>query len=283
MKTKISLLALLLIWGSQSIFSWNTNNDWKETPNRITLNGFILIHSNDPGYGTSLDYVRFLNRFLGIKGGIGLQFWSFNDYKPQWEVTDRNGKHYNLDHDESTLDNFNIQVGPVFRLPLLTVGKDKNMTISWECHPSVAKHYNLDHDESTLDNFNIQVGPVFRLPLLTVGKDKNMTISWECHPSVAFTLPNITFSYLHKEMVNGRWVQQEKRVRNHGGQWNFWQLKNAVCLQNDVVVFSLGYSFSNQQPYSAVKDVRFDGKKISASTPSVKLTHEVQASLGFCF
>lgn len=236
MKTKISLLALLLIWGSQSIFSWNTNNDWKEIPNRITLNGFILIHSNDPGYGTSLDYVRFLNHFLGIKGGIGLQFWSFNDYKPQWEVTDRNGK-----------------------------------------------HYNLDHDESTLDNFNIQVGPVFRLALLTVGKDKNMTISWECHPSVALTLPNITFSYLHKEMVNGRWVQQEKRVRNHGGQWNFWQLKNAVCLQNDVVVFSLGYSFSNQQPYSAVKDVRFDGKKISASTPSVKLTHEVQASLGFCF
>ena len=236
MKVKLILLTILLTYTTHLLYAQKAADEWKETPNRITLSGSILIHNSDPGYGASLDYVRFLNRFLGIKGEIGLQFWSFNDYKPQWEVTDRNGK-----------------------------------------------HYNLDHDESTLDNFNIQVGSVFRLPLLTVGKDKNMTISWECHPSVAFTLPNITFSYLHKEMVNGRWVQQEKRVRNHGGQWNFWQLKNAVCLQNDVVVFSLGYSFSNQQPYSAVKDVRFEGKKISASTPSVKLTHEVQASLGFCF
>ena len=236
MKAKITLLAILLVWGNQFIFAANANNEWEETPNRITLNGSVLIHNSDPGYGVNIDYVRFLNRFLGVKGGIGFQCWFFNNYKPQWEVTDHNGQ-----------------------------------------------LYHLDNDESTLKHLNFQFGPVFRLPIQTFGKDKDWTISWECHPSVAFTLPNRTFSYLHQERNNGRWVQQEKRVRNHGGQWNFWQLKNAVCLQNDVIIFSLGYSFANQQPYSAVKDVRFDGKKISASTPSVKLTHEIQASLGFCF
>ena len=207
-----------------------------EAANRMSFSGTLLVYGNEPGYEFSLSYTRFLNCYIGITGGIGFQHWLIDDYKPQWEVTDRYGR-----------------------------------------------IYHRDDDDKDLMNLNVQIGPVFRLPLLTCGRDKDTTIAWECHPSVAFTFPNMKFSYLRKEQHNGRWEQQEIQVSNHGGQWNYWKLGNAICLQNDVINLSLGYAFSNQKPFSCVQDMRFDGKPINAAIPSKKITHEVRAAISFNF
>lgn len=236
MNIKAFFLATLFGLTASPFYAQQPNNEWKETPNRVTLSGSLLTYGSDPGYDVTISYTRFLNRFLGITGDISFRSWYMDDYKPQWEVTDRNGK-----------------------------------------------TYQLDNDESTLKKLIFQVGPVFRLPFLTFGRDKDMTISWECHPAAAFTFPNMTFSYLHKELDNGQWVQNERRVRNRGGQWNYWKLENSLCLQNDIVILSLGYAFSNQKPFSTFEDIRFDGKNISASIPSHKICHEFRASLGFYF
>lgn len=119
-------------------YAQKPNNEWKETPNRLTLSGSLLAYGSEPGYDLTISYTRFLSRFLGVTTDIGFRSWFMDSYKPQSEVTDRNGKAYQLDHDDSTLKNLNIQVGPVFSLPVLTFGKDKDMSIRWECHPAIA-------------------------------------------------------------------------------------------------------------------------------------------------
>lgn len=138
MNIKAFFLATLFGLTASPFYAQQPNNEWKETPNRVTLSGSLLTYGSDPGYDVTISYTRFLNRFLGIAGGISFQSWYMDDYKPQWEVTDRNGKTYQLDNDESTLKKLIFQVGPVFRLPFLTFGRDKDMTISWECHPAAA-------------------------------------------------------------------------------------------------------------------------------------------------
>lgn len=57
----------------------------------------------------------------------------------------------------------------------------------------------------------------------------------------------------------------------------------SLFTERDIVILSLGYAFSNQKPFSAFEDIRFDGKNISASIPSHKICHEFRASLGFYF
>lgn len=236
MNTKCLLLTVGIGLATTPFYARQSDEGTYEAANRVGLSAALLAHGSEPGYGLTLNYTRFLHRNIGIAGSIGFQQWLIDDYKPNWEVTDHYG---------------NV--------------------------------YHRDDDDKDLMNLNVQIGPVFRLPFLTFGRDKDTTIAWECHPAVAFTFPNMKFSYLREQQHNGQWVQQEVRVNNHGGQWNYWKLGNTISLQNDVINLSLGYAFSNQHPFSCVKDFRFDGKPISASVPSKKITHEVRAAIGFYF
>lgn len=138
MSRKEILLTICLAWTTHLTLAQNPDNEWKDAPNRITLSGSLLTYGSEPGYDLTISYTRLLNRFLGVTTDVGFRNWFIDSYKPQSEVTDRNGKIYQLDYDEGTLKNLNFQVGPVFRLPILTFGRNKDMTFFWECHPSIA-------------------------------------------------------------------------------------------------------------------------------------------------
>lgn len=59
MKVKLILLTILLTYTTHLLYAQKAADEWKETPNRITLSWSILIHNSDPGYGVNMDYVRF--------------------------------------------------------------------------------------------------------------------------------------------------------------------------------------------------------------------------------
>lgn len=210
---------------------------WKELPNRITLSGALLVHGSNPGFAVDVSYQRWLCHYLGVAGGVGFQYWYYDDYKPQWEVIDRMGRHFVRD-DESEM----------------------------------------------MPNMCFYVGPVFRLPLLAFGHDKENTLFWECMPAIALTVPSQKFTYQHEVTENGRWTKTITRsVCNQGGQWVYGLVKNSLNLQCDELVFSVGYTLSDQHPYSTLKDLRFEGKNIGAAIPSLKLSHQVEIAVAYCF
>lgn len=210
---------------------------WKELPNRITLSGALLVHGSNPGFAVDVSYQRWLCHYLGVAGGVGFQYWYYDDYKPQWEVIDRMGRRFIRD-DESEM----------------------------------------------MPNMCFYVGLVFRLPLLTFGHDKENTLFWECMPAIALTVPSQKFTYRHEVTENGRWTKTITRsVRNQGGQWVYGLVKNSLNLQCDKLVLSVGYTLSGQHPYSTLKDLRFEGKNIGAAVPSLKLSHQVEIAVAYCF
>ncbi|MCI5663146.1 MAG: hypothetical protein MR319_02385 [Mediterranea sp.] len=184
-----------------------------------------------------VSYTRFFGNYIGVTGGLNTQTWYSIDCRPLWEVTGRDGK-----------------------------------------------VYHLDDDDDKYANVNVYVGPSFRLPLLTFGRDEDYTLLWECTPAITFTFPNKTFTYTHITSTDGYKSHYETRhAHNRGGQWHYWQLRNALSLKCDEIVLSLGYAFSNQKPFSPFSHVRFDGKNISGFVPNKKTTHEIYLSLGYCF
>ena len=241
-KGLLSLLAGCCILAAQAqtshpeVNSKGSQEEWRETIHRVHLNASLLMHG-DPGYALGVSYTRFLSRYLGVTGGLSLLSWYSTDYNPRWEVTDRQGK-----------------------------------------------VYHLDEDDDTFSNLSLYVGPSFRLPIRTFGRDQDYTLSWECTPTVAITFPNQRFSYIHPVTVEGHpGYYETKHARNRGGQWHYWQLKNALSLQCDNIVLSLGYSFSNQKPFSAFSRVLFDGKTVSRTVKSYQTTHEFCLSIGYGF
>lgn len=223
----LSLLAWCCFVGTQA----------QETPHRINLNASLSMHGSEPGYILGLSYTRFFGNYIGVTGGLNTQTWYSIDCRPLWEVTGRDGK-----------------------------------------------VYHLDDDDDKYANVNVYVGPSFRLPLLTFGRDEDYTLLWECTPAITFTFPNKTFTYTHITSTDGYKSHYETRhAHNRGGQWHYWQLRNALSLKCDEIVLSLGYAFSNQKPFSQFSNVPFDGKNISGFVPNKKTTHEVYLSLGYCF
>lgn len=236
MNTKTICLVLGMAGMFHAAYAQKKENKQAEMSNRISLDGSLLLQGDNPAYAVNLSYARFFNRYLGVAGSIGFQHWYIDDYKPQWEVSDRTGQ-----------------------------------------------LYHLDGDSDELLHLTFSIGPTFRLPVFTLGRERDRILSWECSPAFALTLPNRSFTYQQEVMTDGRWLKKEVSVRNQGGQWHYWQLKNAITLQVDELLFSVGYSFSNQHPFSSVQNIRFDGKNVSASIPHYKLAHEIFLSVGYNF
>ena len=114
----LSLLAWYCFVGTQA----------QETPHRINLNASLSMHGSEPGYILGLSYTRFFGNYIGVTGGLNTQTWYSIDCRPLWEVTGRDGKVYHLDDDDDKYANVNVYVGPSFRLPLLTFGRDEDYT-----------------------------------------------------------------------------------------------------------------------------------------------------------
>lgn len=91
------------------------------------------------------------------------------------------------------------------------------------------------------------------------------------------------FSYAHYTEEGGKIKGEFRSVRNKGGDVVFWRVKSALSLGIDQLAFSLGYTISNQDPYSGRRNVCFDGHKISPSRGTYKFLHECSVSLSYSF
>lgn len=138
-------------------------------------------------------------------------------------------------------------------------------------------------DKGKLERLHCIVGLSLRTPPLKISKTEEYALFCQCEPAMVFTLPNEKFSYsrLYQEgnMARAEW----KTAKNHGGKSSFWRVKSSISLGIDDVIFSIGYTISNQDPYSGRRNVLFDGSKVSNGISNHRFTHEFFVSAGYSF
>lgn len=139
------------------------------------------------------------------------------------------------------------------------------------------------YDDGKLLRGNWLIGTNFRTPSVSLGREKDYQLFLQCEPALILTLPNEAFSYAHYTEEGGKIKGEFRSVRNKGGDVAFWRVKSALSLGIDQLAFSLGYTISNQDPYSGRRNVCFDGHKISPSRSTYKFLHECSVSLSYSF
>lgn len=139
------------------------------------------------------------------------------------------------------------------------------------------------YDDGKLLRGNWLIGPNFRSPSVGLGREKDYQLFLQCEPALILTLPNEAFSYVHYTEEGGKIKGEFRTVRNKGEDVVFWRVKSALSLGIDQLAFSLGYTISNQDPYSSRRNVCFDGHKISPSRGTYKFLHELSVSLSYSF
>lgn len=139
------------------------------------------------------------------------------------------------------------------------------------------------YDDGKLLRGNWLIGPNFRTPSVSLGRERDYQLFLQCEPALILTLPNEAFSYAHYTEEGGKIKGEFRSVRNKGGDVVFWRVKSALSLGIDQLAFSLGYTISNQDPYSSRRNVCFDGHKISPSRGTYKFLHECSVSLSYSF
>lgn len=139
------------------------------------------------------------------------------------------------------------------------------------------------YDDGKLLRGNWLIGPNFRSPSVKLGREKDYLLFLQCEPALILTLPNESFSYVHYTEESNKIKGEFRSVRNKGGDIFFWRVKNTLSLGIDQIAFSLGYTISNQDPYSGRRNVYFDGNKISPSSDTYKFLHEFFVSVSYSF
>lgn len=78
-------------------------------------------------------------------------------------------------------------------------------------------------------------------------------------------------------------MKEWKTAKNHGGKSSFWRVKSSISLGFDDAILSVGYTISNQDPYSGRRNVLFDWCSVSQGIGNSRFSHELFVSAGYSF
>lgn len=143
-------------------------------------------------------------------------------------------------------------------------------------------HFTLE-DENKLERLHCIVGLSLRTPPFKIRKKEECFLFFQFDPAMVFTIPNEKFSYSRKYQEGNMAMIEWKTAKNHGGKTSFWRVKSSISLGIDEVILSVGYTISNQDPYSGRRNVLFDGRSVSNGIRNYRFSHELFISAGYSF
>lgn len=143
-------------------------------------------------------------------------------------------------------------------------------------------HFRLE-DEGKLERLHCIVGLSLRTPPLKISKEEESFLFFQFDPAMVFTIPNEKFSYSRIYQEGNMAMKEWKTAKNHGGKSSFWRVKSSISLDIDNAILSVGYTISNQDPYSGRRNVLFDGCSVSHGISNNRFSHEFFVSAGYSF
>lgn len=144
------------------------------------------------------------------------------------------------------------------------------------------RHFTLE-DEGKLERLHCIVGLSLRTPPLKTSKKEEYFLFSQFDPAMVFTIPNEKFSYSRIYQEGNMAMKEWKTAKNHGGKSSFWRVKSSISLGFDDAILSVGYTISNQDPYSGRRNVLFDWCSVSQGIGNSRFSHELFVSAGYSF
>ncbi|MFB9896306.1 hypothetical protein [Hallella seregens] len=144
--------------------------------------------------------------------------------------------------------------------------------------------YHLKDDDSKLELIQLVVGPVLRTPDISFGRSERLHLFYQCEPGLLVNfLANESFIYARTYEDGRHLLEETQRARNRGGQTTAWRVRSSVMLGTGLGLFAIGYTLSNQDPYTGRRHVFFDDMQLKSDMPSRRFTHEFFVSATYSF
>lgn len=124
--------------------------------------------------------------------------------------------------------------------------------------------YVTSYDEDAVRRLNFLPMLSFRTPTVWFSHDRSWGMMLRCDPMLVVSLPKNDVMWITAEPIPGTpyYHEGDVKVKNHGGKWLAWRLRNALSFYNEFGMLSVGVSFSDYNIYSCRNHMIYRGKQI---------------------
>ncbi|MDH6357905.1 hypothetical protein [Parabacteroides sp. PF5-9] len=123
-----------------------------------------------------------------------------------------------------------------------------------------------------------------RMPVITVCEDWHLSLNSE--PGlylVGFPNEELGVDYYSKKDDIKLFPYHTETVKNKGGKFFFWNVKNFIELHAENLLISAGYTISNFDIYNGRRNIKIEGFPINQWFRKRMMSHSVFVSIGYCF
>lgn len=170
-----------------------------------------------------------------------------------------------------------ISLGLLFTQPYHTEscgGVTANKQLRWSCTDENSPSHILAFKPSLQ----------FNSPRIEMGQDKEYALYFSVSPGITIPLPanqSILIDYFPNKAGVWTALRREKKS-NTGARAIFFHLRTGISLEvDDALIFSVGYTLSDFDPYAGSRNIIVEGEKLKL--PEHRLMHAGFVSIGYRF
>ena len=142
--------------------------------------------------------------------------------------------------------------------------------------------YEYHYEKDAVRRLNFLPMLSFRTPTVWFSHDRSWGMMLRCDPMLVMSVPKNDAMWISPVPLPGTsyYPEGNVKVKNHGGKWLAWRIRNALSFYNEFGMISLGVSFSDYNIYSCRNHMMYKGSKVFNG--GLGNTTTVFLSLGAC-
>ena len=142
--------------------------------------------------------------------------------------------------------------------------------------------YEYHYEKDAVRRLNFLPMLSFRTPTVWFTHDRSWGMMLRCDPMFVMSVPKNDAVWIAPVPLPGTsyYPEGNVKVKNHGGKWLAWRIRNALSFYNEFGMISLGVSFSDYNIYSCRNHMMYRGEKVF--NRDLGNTTTVFLSLGAC-
>ena len=142
--------------------------------------------------------------------------------------------------------------------------------------------YGHSYDKNAVTRLNFLPMLSFRTPTVWFAHDRSWGVMLRCDPMLVMSVPKNDVMWITPDPFPGTayYPEGNVKVKNHGGKWLAWRIRNALSFYNELGMISVGVSFSDYNLYSCRNHMMYKGTQVF--NRGLGNTTTVFISLGAC-
>lgn len=142
--------------------------------------------------------------------------------------------------------------------------------------------YAYHYEKDAVRRLNFLPMLSFRTPTVWFSHDRSWVMMLRCDPMLVMSVPKNDAMWISPVPLpsTSYYPEGNVKVKNYGGKWLAWRIRNALSFYNEFGMLSIGVSFSDYNIYSCRNHMMYKGEKVFNC--GLGNTTTVFLSLGAC-